>query len=244
MVTPATMPSLCQPSPNRPMAISAITSPTLASFAEDDGSIRADGRRIVMPRSITTHKSADYNASASSFLSSTTVYISCPPSPGHASASPQSFPSTLSSPVFSSATAKNKDTSSSLLMMTTPPPQHFYAASSEISAPPLSLQERRQRNKAASAKYRAKKNQQHCEMRRVIASLTRENELLQRQLDHVARENRHLKATCDRLRGKMLAERMLQRLLKNSKKGERHPGHLSCEEIEDVESEEDMDAGL
>ncbi|KAG0162658.1 hypothetical protein DFQ28_000925 [Apophysomyces sp. BC1034] len=78
---------------------------------------------------------------------------------------------------------------------------------------PLSLQERRQRNKAASAKYRAKKNQQHGEMRTMIGSLTKENELLQRQLDQIRRENSRLKTTCDRLRGKMMAEKMLKRML-------------------------------
>lgn len=78
---------------------------------------------------------------------------------------------------------------------------------------PLSLQERRRRNKAASAKYRAKKNQQHGEMRRLIASLTRENELLKRQLEHMSRENSRLKATCDNLRGKMLAAKMIHKLL-------------------------------
>ncbi|KAI9318688.1 hypothetical protein BX666DRAFT_1836446, partial [Dichotomocladium elegans] len=63
----------------------------------------------------------------------------------------------------------------------------------------LSLQERRQRNKAASAKYRAKKNQQHSEMRALISTLTKENEILSRQFEHLRRENIRLKATCDRL---------------------------------------------
>lgn len=84
---------------------------------------------------------------------------------------------------------------------------------SSLQSPPLSLQERRQRNKAASAKYRAKKNHQHGEMRCMISSLTKENDLLLRQLDHVRRENNRLKATCDKLRGKMLAEKMLKKLL-------------------------------
>lgn len=78
---------------------------------------------------------------------------------------------------------------------------------------PLSLHERRLRNKTASAKYRAKKNQQHGEMRSMIASLTKENELLLRQLDHVQHENAHLKTTCDRLRGKIMAQKMLKQYL-------------------------------
>ncbi|KAI7894118.1 uncharacterized protein EV154DRAFT_394053, partial [Mucor mucedo] len=76
-----------------------------------------------------------------------------------------------------------------------------------------SLHERRLRNKTASAKYRAKKNQQHGEMRSMIASLTKENELLLRQLDHVQHENGHLKTTCDRLRGKIMAQKMLKQYL-------------------------------
>ncbi|ORY96250.1 hypothetical protein BCR43DRAFT_413457, partial [Syncephalastrum racemosum] len=76
-----------------------------------------------------------------------------------------------------------------------------------------SLQERRQRNKAASAKYRAKKNQQYGEMRSLIASLTKENELLMRQLDHMNRENSTLKATCDSLRGKKVAAEIIRQYL-------------------------------
>jgi heterodisulfide reductase subunit B len=50
-------------------------------------------------------------------------------------------------------------------------------------------------------------------MRTLISSLTKENELLQRQVDNVRRENNRLKTTCDQLRGKMLAEKMLKKLL-------------------------------
>jgi regulator of replication initiation timing len=78
---------------------------------------------------------------------------------------------------------------------------------------PLSQHERRQRNKVASAKYRAKKNQQHGDMRSLISSLTKENELLKRQLSHVKRENNRLKGNCDRLRGKLVAEKMLKKFL-------------------------------
>ncbi|KAI8096852.1 uncharacterized protein BX664DRAFT_253031, partial [Halteromyces radiatus] len=70
----------------------------------------------------------------------------------------------------------------------------------------LSLQERRQRNKTASAKYRAKKNQQHHDMRSMIHSLTKENDVLLRQLEQVKMENQQLKSTCDKLRSKMMAE--------------------------------------
>jgi radical SAM superfamily enzyme YgiQ (UPF0313 family) len=107
------------------------------------------------------------------------------------------------------------------------------------SLPPLSLQERRQRNKAASAKYRAKKNQQQGEMRTFISSLTKENELLQRQVDHVRRENNRLKTTCDQLRGKMLAEKMLKKLL-DEEGMERFDEDIDFEEDDEDEDENEL----
>ncbi|KAL7312365.1 hypothetical protein PS15m_008130 [Mucor circinelloides] len=97
-------------------------------------------------------------------------------------------------------------------------PYHYGSGSNSSSnnsgaQPPLSIHERRLRNKTASAKYRAKKNQQHGEMRAMISTLTKENELLLRQLDHIQHENSHLKATCDRLRGKIMAQKMLKQYL-------------------------------
>ncbi|KAK4509546.1 uncharacterized protein ATC70_007898 [Mucor velutinosus] len=98
-------------------------------------------------------------------------------------------------------------------------PYHYSGSSNSSSSnnnttqPPLSIHERRLRNKTASAKYRAKKNQQHGEMRAMISTLTKENELLLRQLDHIQHENSHLKATCDRLRGKIMAQKMLKQYL-------------------------------
>ncbi|CAO3650582.1 unnamed protein product [Mucor fragilis] len=109
------------------------------------------------------------------------------------------------------------------------------SSATSATAPPLTLQERRQRNKAASAKYRAKKNQQHGEMRMLISSLTKENDLLQRQLDHVRRDNEKLKVTCDKLRGKMMAEKMLKKLLHNE-----HPQAGDLQGFVD-DDEDDMD---
>ncbi|KAI8879885.1 hypothetical protein K501DRAFT_156380, partial [Backusella circina FSU 941] len=80
-----------------------------------------------------------------------------------------------------------------------------------------SLQERRLRNKTASAKYRAKRNQQHSEMRALIDSLTKENELLLRQLENVQFENVHLKDTCDKLRGKLMAQQIIKQYLNENK---------------------------
>jgi len=75
----------------------------------------------------------------------------------------------------------------------------------------LTLQERRLRNKAASAKYRQKKNQQQNEMRLMIGRLSEQNAVLERQLQEVRHENERLKATTDRLRGKMVAKKMLKK---------------------------------
>jgi predicted RNase H-like nuclease (RuvC/YqgF family) len=82
------------------------------------------------------------------------------------------------------------------------------------SSPPLSLQERRQRNKAASAKYRQKKNQQHGDMRNIISHLTEDNALLSRKVDELRRENEMMRATCDQLRGRIVASKMLKRMMK------------------------------
>ncbi|CEJ02255.1 hypothetical protein CU097_011225 [Rhizopus azygosporus] len=101
----------------------------------------------------------------------------------------------------------------------------------------LSLHERRQRNKAASAKYRAKKNQQHGEMRSRIMSLSQENDILQRQLEYARQENHKLREACDKLRGKMLAENVLQKLLHNNNNSIH--GDDLCDVINDTEEEED-----
>ncbi|CEG82706.1 hypothetical protein RMATCC62417_16739 [Rhizopus microsporus] len=102
----------------------------------------------------------------------------------------------------------------------------------------LSLHERRQRNKAASAKYRAKKNQQHGEMRSRIMSLSQENDILQRQLEYARQENHKLREACDKLRGKMLAENVLHKLLYNNNNNSIHSDDL-CDVINDTEEEED-----
>jgi predicted RNase H-like nuclease (RuvC/YqgF family) len=65
---------------------------------------------------------------------------------------------------------------------------------------PLSLAERRQRNKAASAKYRAKKHAVTAQMSNRIDALTASNVRLQRELDDAQRENSKLKDRCEDLR--------------------------------------------
>jgi hypothetical protein len=120
-------------------------------------------------------------------------------------------------------------------------PYHYVSINQECSntsenpshntSAPLSLHERRLRNKTASAKYRAKKNQQHGEMRAMISSLTKENELLLRQLDHVQHENGHLKSTCDRLRGKLMAQKMLKQYLVETEQQQQSGNSHSIESI-------------
>lgn len=127
------------------------------------------------------------------------------------------------------------------------PHHHHHHHASHVPPPPtspaLSLQERRQRNKAASAKYRAKKNQQYSEMRSLISSLTKENELLSRQLEHMRRENSRLKVTCDRLRGKKVAAKILKQLLasKSSQAEAYDPLQLDEEDDDDEDEDHDVD---
>ncbi|KAI8640230.1 hypothetical protein BD408DRAFT_420145 [Parasitella parasitica] len=87
------------------------------------------------------------------------------------------------------------------------------SSATSMSVPLLSLKERRQRNKVASAKYRGKKKEEYENMQQQVSALLKDNEVLQRQLDQVRRENNKLKSTCDKLRGKMLAKKMLKEML-------------------------------
>ncbi|ORX54447.1 hypothetical protein DM01DRAFT_247186, partial [Hesseltinella vesiculosa] len=77
----------------------------------------------------------------------------------------------------------------------------------------LSLQERRQRNKTASAKYRQKKNRQQLEMKRTIDALTEQDALLKRQVTELRIENQRLRVMNDHLRSKILAKKMLDQYL-------------------------------
>ncbi|KAI9005430.1 hypothetical protein CLU79DRAFT_781809 [Phycomyces nitens] len=92
--------------------------------------------------------------------------------------------------------------------------------SSSAAAPILTLQERRLRNKTASAKYRQKKNQQQNEMRQMIGCLSEQNAVLERQLQELRTENERLKAITDRLRGKIVAKKMLKQWMGRQKE---HP---------------------
>ncbi|CAM0138289.1 hypothetical protein VKS41_001541 [Umbelopsis sp. WA50703] len=64
----------------------------------------------------------------------------------------------------------------------------------QASQEPMSLDERRKRNKAASAKYRAKKQIQITHMSNEINLLTHENNLLQKKLKQICEDNDMLRA--------------------------------------------------
>jgi hypothetical protein len=99
-----------------------------------------------------------------------------------------------------------------------------------------SLQERRQRNKAASAKYRQKKNLQQHEMRTMIHEISERNAVLERQLREVREENRKLRVTADKLRGKFVAKKLLKQWIDR--------GHYSSppHELLDEVNDDDLDS--
>jgi regulator of replication initiation timing len=86
------------------------------------------------------------------------------------------------------------------------------AENGENGSAPLSTHDRRERNKAASAKYRAKKHHQSGEMRQQITVLQDQNNVLTRQLQESRTENASLKNTIEKLRGRLVAEKVLRRL--------------------------------
>lgn len=199
----------------KPMAISSITSPAGVDSTTTIQYNNSPSTVCHSPSSSSTHSDSATPPSVSS--KSTSL------SPQNHSFSHYSTSSTSS---FQSSSSNNQNCSSDIAISvdSSSPYYHSYhytnnedcASGSNITSQtsaPLSLHERRQRNKTASAKYRAKKNQQQGEMRVMISSLTKENELLLRQLNHIQHENSHLKSTCDRLRGKLMAQKMLKQYL-------------------------------
>ncbi|OAD78899.1 basic-leucine zipper transcription factor [Phycomyces blakesleeanus NRRL 1555(-)] len=124
-----------------------------------------------------------------------------------ASTSPPSSPHSFSSGL------------SSVSLSLVPHRSSISSISTDLSsvAPILTLQERRLRNKTASAKYRQKKNQQQNEMRQMIGCLSEQNAVLERQLQELRTENERLKAITDRLRGKIVAKKMLKQWMGRQK---------------------------
>lgn len=103
------------------------------------------------------------------------------------------------------------------------------------------LQERRQRNKAASAKYRQKKNIQQNEMRNMINQISERNATLERQLREVRSENQKLRADADRLRGKCVAKKLLRQWMDRQKQGSidtaSHQDFLSDDDLDSLSSD-------
>ncbi|KAF9902791.1 hypothetical protein EC991_004526 [Linnemannia zychae] len=108
-------------------------------------------------------------------------------------------------------------------MSPSPPPSSSSSSTSHVAngpgvdngdggQAPLSTHDRRERNKAASAKYRAKKHHQSGEMRQQITVLQDQNNVLTRQLQESRTENAALKNTIEKLRGRLVAEKVLRRL--------------------------------
>ncbi|CAB4422974.1 unnamed protein product [Rhizophagus irregularis] len=97
---------------------------------------------------------------------------------------------------------------------------------------PLSLQERRERNKIASAKYRAKKHRQNQEMSTTIAELSAENNVLLRQLEEIRSENLELKETIDKLKSKLVEGKILKRLGRGGAKLTLSPSSIADDDLE------------
>ncbi|GBC09764.1 hypothetical protein RclHR1_00910014 [Rhizophagus clarus] len=97
---------------------------------------------------------------------------------------------------------------------------------------PLSLQERRERNKIASAKYRAKKHRQNQEMSTTIAELSAENNVLLRQIEEVKTENLELKETIDKLKSKLVEGKILKRLGRGGAKLTLSPTSMADDDLD------------
>jgi hypothetical protein len=236
---------------DKPMAISSITSPTssngsLLSTPKDTDALTSSPvfssktnlcNTTLSPQSISSHLSCSVPNSPEILLGTFTAQHSHSSSayPGSISNSTTKQQYQLDYPSTCVYSTNGHHRKLPLIRPDDPGLQH-----SNPSNTPLTLNERRQRNKAASAKYRAKKNQQHGEMRFMISSLTKENDLLQRQLDQAREENRRLKSSCDKLRGKMLAEKMLKKLLNGSTTHQMVMNDDDSDDEENFEPREEM----
>lgn len=123
-----------------------------------------------------------------------------------------SHPGTSLTMMMKSPPTSPPDEDSRYYSLPTSPSYHYNEHNSSNQ-----LQERRQRNKVASAKYRQKKNMQQHEMRKMICQISDRNAMLERQILEVRQENQQLRATADKLRGKMVATKLLRQWMqKNS----------------------------
>ncbi|KAF9104476.1 hypothetical protein BGX27_010075 [Mortierella sp. AM989] len=107
-------------------------------------------------------------------------------------------------------------------MSVSPPPSSNGSYSNNGVA--LSANDRRERNKAASAKYRAKKHYQSGEMRTQITELQDYNNVVTRQLEECRAENALLKNQVEKLKGRLVAEKVLKRLREVGREKKRRGG--------------------
>ncbi|KAG0364773.1 hypothetical protein BGZ54_007172 [Gamsiella multidivaricata] len=132
-------------------------------------------------------------------------------------------------------------------MSASPPPSSSPTSSVLSSAAPLSANDRRERNKAASAKYRAKKHYQSGEMRSQITVLQDQNNVITRQLEECRAENASLKNMVEKLKGRLVAEKVLKRLREVGREKKRrgsgagHAAKVSAQDLAVSDSEVDDD---
>nr|CAG8558885.1 2292_t:CDS:2 [Entrophospora candida] len=138
--------------------------------------------------SLNNHDNINNNSTSRSSPSSTT-------STDYLDSDPINLPTPLSSP------------NPALLLSALQTPNNI----NDLMMMPLSLQERRERNKVASAKYRAKKHKQNVEMNFAINELKQENNTLKRQVDELKLENHDLKDLIDKLKSKLVEGKILKR---------------------------------
>ncbi|KAL0092176.1 hypothetical protein J3Q64DRAFT_1829667 [Phycomyces blakesleeanus] len=97
----------------------------------------------------------------------------------------------------------------------TSPPSSPHSFSSGLSSVSLSLVPHR--SSISSISTDLSSNQQQNEMRQMIGCLSEQNAVLERQLQELRTENERLKAITDRLRGKIVAKKMLKQWMGRQK---------------------------
>ncbi|KAG0249641.1 hypothetical protein BG011_009055 [Mortierella polycephala] len=118
------------------------------------------------------------------------------------------------------------------------------SAPSSSGTTALSANDRRERNKAASAKYRAKKHSQSGEMRQQITVLHDQNNVLTRQLEESRTENASLKSLVEKLKGRLVAEKVLKRLREVGREKKQKNKKRQRRDVSESESEDDVDVDV
>ncbi|GAN09086.1 hypothetical protein MAM1_0242d08608 [Mucor ambiguus] len=121
-----------------------------------------------------------------------------------------------------------------------PPASPLYHYNEDTAYPNDPLQERRQRNKEASAKYRQKKNMQQHKMRTTICQISDRNAILERQLQELKHENQQLRATADKLRGKLVASKLLEQWMKKHPKQQVKMDQVDMDNVVDLDDDDEL----